>query len=56
MTNVLAGYLQSPGAHMYHANIQAASHSLIVVLQPIVIVGVIAGIGLIGYDVLPNRN
>ena len=29
MTNVLAGYLQSLGADMYHATIQTASHSLI---------------------------
>lgn len=56
MTNVLAGYLQSLGADMYHATIQAASLSLIPVLQSIVTFGVIAGVGLIGYDVLSNRK
>ena len=55
MTNILAGYLQSLGADMYQATIQTATHSYILVLQSIVIVGVIAGVGLIGYDVLLNR-
>lgn len=56
MTNVLVGYLQSLSADMYHATIQAASHSLIPVLQSIVIVGVITGVGMIWYDVLSNRK
>ncbi|MFZ0514271.1 MAG: hypothetical protein WAM14_21890 [Candidatus Nitrosopolaris sp.] len=56
MTNILAGYLQSLGADMYHATIQTASHSLIPVLQSIVIIGVISGIGLILYDVFRKKG
>jgi hypothetical protein len=54
MTNMLAGYLQSLG-DMYQTTIQTVSHSLIPVLQSIVLVGLIAGIGLIGYDSFLNR-
>ncbi len=44
------------GHYILAKGAQAASHSLIPVLQSIVIVGVIAGVGLIGYDVLSNRK
>ena len=56
MTNILIGYLQSLGADMYHATIQTASHSLIPVLQSIVIIGLISGIGLILYDVFRKKK
>lgn len=41
---------------MYHVTIPIASHSLISALQAIIIGGVIAGVGLIAYDVLSNRK
>lgn len=55
MTNTLAGYLQSLSADTYQPTIQTTSHSLIPVLQSVVIVAVIAGVILIGYDVFLNR-
>lgn len=55
MTNTLAGYLQSLSADKYQPTIQTISHSLIPALQSVVIVGVIAGVILIGYDVFLNR-
>jgi hypothetical protein len=56
MGNILSGFFQSLGADMYHATIPIASHSLISALQAIIIGGVIAGVGLIAYDVLSNRK
>lgn len=56
MGNILSGFFQSLGAEIYHASIPMASHSLIPALQAIIIVGVIVGAGLIGYDVLSNRK
>jgi hypothetical protein len=56
MGNILSGFFQSLGADIYHATIPMASHSLIPALQAIIIGGVIAGVGLIGYDVLSNRK
>ena len=53
MTNILAGYLQSPGGK---ATIQIVSGSLIPALLFIIIAGVIAGVGLIGYDAFLNRQ
>jgi hypothetical protein len=53
MTNILAGYLQSLDGK---ATIQIVSGSLIPALQFIVITGVIAGVGLIGYDAFLNRQ
>jgi hypothetical protein len=56
MGNILSGFFQSLGANIYHATIPIASHSLISALQAIIIGGVIAGVGLIGYDVLSSRK
>jgi hypothetical protein len=56
MGNILSGFFQTLGADIYHAAIPIASHSLISALQAIIIGGVIAGVGLIGYDVLSNRK
>jgi hypothetical protein len=56
MGNILSGFFQSLGADIYHSTIPMASHSLIPALQAIIIGGVIAGVGLIGYDVLSNRK
>lgn len=56
MGNILSGFFQTLGADIYHATIPMASHSLIPALQAIIIGGVIAGVGLIGYDVLSNRQ
>jgi hypothetical protein len=52
MGNILSGFFQSFGADIYHTAIPLVSHSLISALQAIIIGGVIAGVGLIGYDVL----
>jgi uncharacterized membrane protein (DUF106 family) len=56
MGNILSGFFQTLGADIYHAAIPMASHSLIPALQAIIIIGVIVGAGLIGYDVLSNRK
>jgi len=56
MGNILSGFFQSLGADMYYVTIPIASHSLISALQAIIIGGVIAGVGLIAYDVLSNRK
>jgi biopolymer transport protein ExbB/TolQ len=56
MGNILSGFFQSLGADMYRATFPVASHSLISALQAIIIGGVIAGVGLIAYDVLSNRK
>jgi len=56
MGNIYSGFFQSMGADIYHATIPMASYSLILALQAIIIGGVIAGVGLIGYDVLSNRK
>ncbi|PWU79339.1 MAG: hypothetical protein DLM72_17895 [Candidatus Nitrosopolaris wilkensis] len=58
MTNVLDGYLQSLGADIYHAIMRLFNLRLIAIsaLQFIVIIGVISGVGLIGYDVYFNRK
>jgi uncharacterized membrane protein (DUF106 family) len=56
MGNILSGFFQSLGADIYHATIPMASHSFIPALQAIIITGVIAGAGLIAYDVLSNRK
>ena len=56
MGNILSGFFQTLAADIYHATIPIASPSLISALQAIIIGGVIAGVGLIGYDVLSNRK
>jgi uncharacterized membrane protein (DUF106 family) len=56
MGNILSGFFQSLGADIYHATIPMASHSLIPALQAIIIGGIIAGVGLITYDVLSSRK
>ncbi len=56
MTQIITGYLQSLGADIYHATAQSASHIAISALQFIVIIGVISGVGLIGYDFYLNRK
>jgi biopolymer transport protein ExbB/TolQ len=56
MGNILSGFFQSFGADIYHAAIPIVSNSLISALQAIIIGGVIAGVGLIGYDVLSNKK
>jgi hypothetical protein len=56
MTQIITGYLQSLGADIYHATAQSASHIAISALQSIVIIGVISGVGLIGYDFYLNRK
>jgi hypothetical protein len=54
MGNILSGFFQSLGADIYHVTIPMSLHSLIPALQAIIIGGVIAGVGLIAYDVLSN--
>jgi hypothetical protein len=56
MGNIFSGFFQTLGADIYHATIPMASHSLIQALQAIIIGGIIAGVGLIAYDVLSNRK